>query len=255
MMVAGVSLTHQPGEGMPLMLLHGVGSDALSWATALPPGRAAYAWNAPGYGESEPLPNDNPTPADYAARLLAVLDALGLERVALVGHSLGALFAGAFAAQHPERVAALAFFSPALGYGVAPGALLPAGVRARIDDLTSLGPAAFAEKRASRLLFRPEGAALAGVRRGMAAVNPAGYAQAVRALGAGDLLADAARITLPALVAIGAEDIVTPPDNARRLHAALPSPGALTLLPACGHAMAQEAPAATAALLKALADG
>lgn len=255
MMAAGVFLTHQPGAGIPLMLLHGVGSDALSWAAAIPPGRAAYAWNAPGYGASQALPNPSPTPADYAVRLLAVLDALGLARVALVGHSLGALFAGAFAARHPERLAALAFLSPALGYRVPPGAAMPPGVQARIDDLSALGPEAFAEKRAARLLFRPEGAALAGVRRGMAAVNPAGYAQAVRALGAGDLLADAARIDLPALVATGAEDVVTPPDNARALHAALPAPGALTMLPACGHAMAQEAPAAAMALLKGLADG
>lgn len=255
MMVAGVSLTHQPGEGVPLMLLHGVGSDALSWAAAIPAGRAAYAWNAPGYGASEALPDPSPMPADYAARLLAVLDALGLARVALVGHSLGALFAGAFAARHPERLAALAFLSPALGYRVPPGAALPPGVQARIDDLTTLGPAAFAEKRAARLLFRPEGAALESVRRGMAAVNPGGYAQAVRALGAGDLLADATKIRLPALVATGAEDVVTPPENARALHAALPAPGPLTIIPGCGHATAQEAPAATMALLKGLADG
>lgn len=253
MMAAGVRLLHQPGQGVPLFLLHGVGSDAMSWAAALPPGREVYAWNAPGYADSEALEAPAPTPADYAARLLAVLDALRLPRVVLVGHSLGALFAGAFAAAHPGRLAGLGFLSPALGYRVAPGAALPANVQARIDDLDALGPAAFAEKRAARLLFRPEGAALQSVRRGMAAVNPAGYAQAVRALGAGNLLADAARIALPAHVAIGAEDLVTPPDNARALHAALPSPGPLTLIPACGHAMAQECPAATAALLAGIA--
>ena len=127
------------------------------------------------------------------------------------------------------------------------GAPLPEGVQARIDDLDALGPAAFAEKRAARLLFRPD--AVAGVRRAMAAVNPAGYAQAVRALGAGDLLADAARIDLPALVAIGAQDVVTLPDNAHALHAALPHPGRLVLIPECGHAMAQESPDAVAGLL------
>lgn len=248
MMAAGVSLLHRPGAGVPLFLLHGIGSDALSWERAFPAGRAIYAWNAPGYGDSAPLPGLAPSPADYAARLLDVLDALRLERVALVGHSLGALFAGAFAARHPERLASVAFFSPALGYRVPAGTALPANVQARIDDLEALGPAAFAEKRAARLLFRPD--AIAGVRRGMAAVKLAGYAQAVRALGAGDLLADAARIDLPALVAIGAEDVVTPPGNARALHAALPHPGRLVLIPECGHAVSQEAPAAAAELLR-----
>lgn len=247
MMVAGVSLLHRPGEGVPLFLLHGVGSDARSWEPAFPDGRDVYAWNAPGYGDSTPLPDFAPRPADYATRLLDVLDALRLERIALVGHSLGALFAGAFAARHPERVGSLGLFSPALGYRVPAGAPLPEGVQARIDDLEALGPEAFAEKRAARLLFRQDG--VAGVRRAMAAVNPAGYAQAVRALGAGDLLSDAARIELPALVAIGAQDVVTLPDNAHELHAALPHPGPLVLIPDCGHAVAQEAPVAVAGLL------
>lgn len=83
----------------------------------------------------------------------------------------------------------------------------------------------------------------------MAAVNPAGYAQAVHALGAGDLLADAARLPMPVLVATGLEDVVTPPDNARRLHAALPAPIRFAELPAAGHAMPQEFPAEIAALL------
>ena len=253
MRAAGVTLLHQPGEGIPLFLLHGVGSDAMSWAAALPPGREVYAWNAPGYADSEPLEAGAPTPADYAARLLEVLDELHLTRVVLVGHSLGALFAGSFAAAHPGRLAGLGFLSPALGYRVPAGAALPANMQARIDDLNALGPEEFAKKRAARLLFRPEGAALQGVRRGMAAVNPAGYSQAVRALAAGDLLADAARIALPAHVAIGAQDVVTPPDNAHALHAALPAPGPLILIPACGHAMAQECPGATAALLASMA--
>lgn len=45
----------------------------------------------------------------------------------------------------------------------------------------------------------------------MAAVRPAGYAQAVRALGSGNLLADAPHIRAPTLVAVGAKDVVTSP--------------------------------------------
>jgi pimeloyl-ACP methyl ester carboxylesterase len=96
-------------------------------------------------------------------------------------------------------------------------------------------------------VHRPE--ALAGVQRAMALVKPEGYAQAVRALGAGDLLADAARLVHPALVACGDKDVVTPPDNARSLHAALPAGSTLHLIPEAGHAMPQEAPDALAPLL------
>jgi pimeloyl-ACP methyl ester carboxylesterase len=251
--VAGTALLHRQGDGPALVLLHGIGSNAESWLPvieALPAALNVLAWWAPGYGGSTPLVPEQPTPEDYALRLADVLDSLRLDNVALAGHSLGALFAGRFAASRPGRVAALALLSPALGYRVAPDAPLPPQVQARIDDLEALGPGAFAAQRAARLLHdsdaKPE--VLDAVRRAMAAVNPAGYAQAVRALGAGDLLADAARLP-PALVACGEHDAVTPPDTARALHAALPPGSALHLVPGAGHALPQERPAAVAALL------
>jgi len=256
---AGLSLLERPGEaGRPaLLLLHGIGSHAESWRAlmqALPGPHRAIAWDAPGYGGSTPVPEPAARPEHYAAALRNLLDALGLERVILAGHSLGCLFAARFAATWPERVAGLALLSPALGYAVPPGAPLPAGVQARIDDLRQLGPEAFAEKRAARLLHQPERkpAVLEGVRRAMAAVKPEGYAQAVHALGAGDLLADAALLRGPLLVAVGAEDVVTPPANARRLQAALPPGTPLHDMPEAGHALPQEAPGATAALLAGL---
>jgi pimeloyl-ACP methyl ester carboxylesterase len=248
--VAGTALLHRPGAGPTLVLLHGIGSDAETWLPligALPADWNLLAWWAPGYGASAPVAPEAPTPDDYAMRLADILTGLRLERVAVAGHSLGALFAARFAARWPDRVRALALLSPALGYRVPAGAALPPAVQARIDDLVALGPADFAAKRAARLVHRPE--ALAGVQRAMALVKPEGYAQAVRALGAGDLLADAARLVHPALVACGDKDVVTPPDNARSLHAALPAGSTLHLIPEAGHAMPQEAPDALAPLL------
>jgi pimeloyl-ACP methyl ester carboxylesterase len=255
---AGVAFLRRPGSSgpPPLILLHGVGSDAESWAATmrrLDPRIEAIAWDAPGYGGSEPLPTAAPSPRDYAERLTVWLDALGLNRVVLAGHSLGALFAASFAAANP-RVLALALLSPASGYGVKAGEALPEAVQARIDDLDALGPEAFAAKRGARLVYRPETRpeALAGVRRAMAAVRPTGYAQAVRALGAGDIIADARRIEAPALVAVGAEDVVTPPPGARAVHAALPHARPLREIPEAGHALPQEAPAIVAQLLEDL---
>ena len=246
------------GGASPLVLLHGIGSNARSWERLLgllDPGATAIAWDAPGYGGSEALAPAAPTPADYADALERLLDTLGLDRVRLVGHSLGCLFAARFAATRADRVARLALLSPALGYGVAPGAALPPAVQARIDELERLGPEAFAATRAARLVYRPEERpeVLAAVRGAMGAVRPEGYAQAVRALGAGDLLADAARIAVPTAVAVGREDVVTPPANAHRLHAALARPETLLEVPEAGHALPQERPEAVAALLTEMA--
>lgn len=255
--IEGTVLLRRPGSGAKLVLLHGIGSDAETWAPMmqlLDPALDVLAWDAPGYGASVPVLAVHPGPSDYAARLRGALDGLGWQRVVLAGHSLGCLFAARFALENPERVAALALLSPALGYGVAPGAPLPANVQARIDDLTALGPREFAAKRAARLVFRPgeNPAVLAGVQRAMGAVNPAGYAQAVRALGAGTLLADAALLALPALVSVGAEDVVAPPANAREVHAALQRPLPFELVPEAGHALPQEKPALVAGLLERL---
>ena len=95
--------------------------------------------------------------------------------IALAGHSLGALFAASFARYHPDRVSALALISPALGYGVAPGAALPDGVQSRIDEICELGPAAFAKKRAARLVGDPQARPeiVAAVQEAMGSVNPA----------------------------------------------------------------------------------
>jgi pimeloyl-ACP methyl ester carboxylesterase len=256
---AGIRFLRRAGQanGATVVLLHGIGSNAASYEpliAALPAFCDVIAWNAPGYGGSQPVAAKQPSPADYADALQALTRALDLPPFVLVGHSLGCLFAARFAANYPDRVRALALLSPALGYRVAPGNTLPAGVQARIDDIVALGPADFAARRAARLIHTPDRKpqVLASVRAAMAAVDTAGYTQAVYALGAGDLIADATRIEAPVAVAVGAEDVVTPPENARTLHAALRHPAGLHEIPGAGHALPQEDPAAVAELLVAL---
>src|SRR6185312_16592004 len=77
-----------------LVLLHGVSSLAASWGpqfVSLPSrGYRVIAWDAPGYGGSDPLPQAEPAPSDYAEALRGFVDAIGLKRFFLLGHSLGA---------------------------------------------------------------------------------------------------------------------------------------------------------------------
>jgi pimeloyl-ACP methyl ester carboxylesterase len=253
---AGVDFLRRPGSASatPLVLLHGIGSNAESFAAlmaAMPSGMDVIAWDAPGYGQSARPAPASPAPRDYASRLAALLDALEVKNVVLAGHSLGSLFAGSFAVHFPQRVRALALMSPALGYKVAAGDTLPPSVQARIDEIETLGPAAFAAKRASRLVGDPQAnpGVVAAVEKAMAAVNPPGYAQAVRALGAGDLLSDAATIEAPTLVAVGTKDVVTPPENAQKLYGALRNPAGFHAVAGAGHALPQEQPETAARIL------
>ncbi len=252
----GVAFLRRAGDAQAptLVLLHGIGSNAVSFsalAAAVPAAINVIAWDAPGYGASAPLAVAMPTPRHYADALAKFLDAVRARRIALAGHSLGALFAASFAARYPDRVGALALISPALGYGIEPGGTLPAGVQSRIDEINELGPAAFAKKRAVRLVGDPKARpqVVAAVERAMAAVHPRGYIQAVHALGAGRLLSDAKSIGVPAMVAVGALDQIAPPANASAVHAVLPRPAGLHQIANAGHALPQEEPRLLAGLL------
>jgi pimeloyl-ACP methyl ester carboxylesterase len=251
--IKGIDFLRREGHAgaAPALFLHGIGSNASSFAplmAALPPTIEAVAWDAPGYGGSDQIGLASPAPRDYAEAAAAFLAAMDMPRVVLVGHSLGALFAGSLAANMPEHVAALVLVSPALGYRLRAQSPLPPQLKARIDELNALGPRTFAAKRARRLVSNPQSApeVAAAVENAMAAVNPAGYAKAVSALGTGDLLADAERVAAPALVIVGTADVVTPPGNAHAVQHVLKRADMLQEIAGGGHALPQEQPRAVA---------
>jgi len=94
---------------LPVILVHGFGGDHRNWMfnqQALAADRDAYAVDLPGHGGSGKTVGDGSLCA-IAGQLSAFLDALGLGRVHLVGHSLGAAVAATLALDQPQRVASL----------------------------------------------------------------------------------------------------------------------------------------------------
>lgn len=109
----------EAGQGQHLVLLHGISSGSGSWVKqlqALSHHFHVVAWDAPGYGQSDHLSTLQPNAEDYANRLKAMLDSLGIQKAILVGHSLGAMQAAAFNALYPEAVQALVLANVAQGY-------------------------------------------------------------------------------------------------------------------------------------------
>jgi pimeloyl-ACP methyl ester carboxylesterase len=221
--VATVSY-REAGAGDPLLLLHGISSSSASWIPVFEamPNYHLVAWDAPGYGESDALTDERPSAAQYAERLAEFADALGLRRFALVGHSLGALIAAAFAASRPGRVSALILSNPGAGYRAATEQARRDMVDGRLGLLRRLGPAGIAEQRAAHLLSPHASAeAIEWVRTSMRIIRPAAYVQAVHMLAGGHTAADARNYNGPVLVLAGSADFVTPPDQCRALAAEL----------------------------------
>ena len=97
------------GDAVPILFLHGVGSDKSVWAPQLAHfggRRRAVAFDYPGYGESDPA-DTGTTRDDFAAAILGAMDTLGIERAHVCGLSLGGVIAIAMYAAAPERCVSL----------------------------------------------------------------------------------------------------------------------------------------------------
>lgn len=109
------SLEAGTGPGVPVVLLHGLGADLGGWMftqPALAVGRRTIALDLPGHGGSDKDvgPGD---PARFITVIEDALDRLGLDRVHLVGHSMGGAIAAGLTLRRPDRVAGLTLIAPA----------------------------------------------------------------------------------------------------------------------------------------------
>ncbi|MGQ3032231.1 MAG: alpha/beta fold hydrolase, partial [Ferrovibrionaceae bacterium] len=94
------------GAGTPVLFIHGVGMNAAIWQPQIERMTDRFdvvAIDMLGHGQS-PLPPQHPELADYADQAVRLLDHLGLDKVFVVGHSMGALVAQELALRAPGRV-------------------------------------------------------------------------------------------------------------------------------------------------------
>ena len=109
------------GSGQPVVLLHGAMAAGITWYPVIGPLAAHFRVIAPdivGYGQSD-KPSGRYDRPYYCAWLAAFLDALGVEKAHVVGHSQGGAIALQFALDHPARVDRLVLVDSAgLSYAV-----------------------------------------------------------------------------------------------------------------------------------------
>jgi 3-oxoadipate enol-lactonase len=234
-----VGCTIRGAGGVPLLFLHGVGSNRSAWdgqVEQFGAGRQTIAIDMPGYGNSEGGSGD--PRSDFAAAALAVLDALEVPQAHVCGLSLGGVIALAMHARAPERIASLVLADTF--------ACHPEGraiYERSLAGAAELGMAGLAESRADALLAQPADPAVRkAVVDTMSGIDPAAYARAAEAVWLADQRQETAAVRCPTLILYGSEDRITPPDLSEELKQLIPHAG-LVEITGAGHLPNLEQPA------------
>jgi pimeloyl-ACP methyl ester carboxylesterase len=116
---AGSLSTMDAGGGEPVVLIHGLGATKASFLptiAALAPGYRTLAVDLPGFGDSDKPLNGSYDAPFFARSIVALLDALGLERAHVIGNSMGGRVAIELGLEFPERVRRLVLLAPSLAW-------------------------------------------------------------------------------------------------------------------------------------------
>jgi len=230
------------GSGPPVLLLHGIGGAADSFAPQIPvfaARHAVLAWDAPGYARSAD-PDGPPGMSGYAALAAALLAGLGPAHV--VGVSWGGVIATRLALEFPGSVRSLVLADSTRGSGRT--AATRAGMLARPAALERDGATTFAAQRAPKLLSPSAPADL--VRRVTdtmaASIRLPGYGYAAASMAETAHDRALALVAVPTLVVCGRQDTVTGVPESAVIAAAVPG-ARFHVIENAGHLANAEQPA------------
>lgn len=248
---------YEGGNGPTLVLLHGFAADKTVWLPLAEQLTAHFHLvipDLPGWGESSRNAGASYGVQAQAQRLHAFLAALNLQRVVLVGHSMGGAIAGVYAAEHPQDVAALA--------------LLDAyGLKSRLNDfdrdvLAGKDPFVYDDRAgyeaSMKLAFLQPPAVPGRIEDVFVARNRADRAFIERTLAELrqpanylSLQNDLGRLTMPVLGLWCREDRIVDPSALDSLRDGLTQAASISssLLSGCNHMPMMEKPEATAQVL------
>jgi 3-oxoadipate enol-lactonase len=220
----GLAYERPGGDGAPVVFVHGLGGRRDAWSEVMTAVAAAgfdpIAVDMRGAGDSDKPPGPYSV-QQWSADLIAFLEALGIPRAVLVGHSVGCMVSEQAALALQDRCAALAMLGGALAWAEAFQSVLSerAGL-ARAGRMREIAEAVAATGLTDRA--RDENPELVERFVAMFAANdPDGYAESALATARGGML-EPERVLCHALAFAGAEDAVTPPTAAKEIAAAMP---------------------------------
>ena len=237
------------GKGAPLVLLHGYPLDHHVWDDIVPILEDTFDVILPdlrGFGGSRKV--DTPTMDDYAADISGLLDQLGIQKAAIVGHSMGGYVALAFARLYPERVSGLGLVSSQV---LADPPDRKEGRYKSAAEVSEKGIKGVVETMAPK--FTSDERLQAIARETMERQQPAAYIGALKAMAErADFTPLLSSFKFPVVIVHGKADALIPVDRAREVKSAIPQ-AHLVELESAGHIPMLEEKEETAKALKLLA--
>ncbi len=251
--VGGISyLEAGAPEAVPIVFLHGIGGAARMFRAQLDYFGAEYramAWDMPGYGGSAPLPLV--TVDALAAALGGFVDALGLDRPVLVGHSLGGMVLQRLLSRAPHKARAVVLAQTSAAFGSRDPAWKAEFLSSRLGPLDAgQSMATLAEAMVADMVgTRPDPAGVALARDCVAHTPDSTYRDSVLALRGFDCRSALGQIAVPTLVLAGALDMAAPAPGMERMAARIPG-ARYVMLEGAGHLAHLEQPEAFNAALR-----
>jgi pimeloyl-ACP methyl ester carboxylesterase len=229
------------GEGPVLVLLHGYTDSFRSFELVLPVfprGFHVYALDQRGHGDSS-RPESGYSQSGFASDVVAFLDAKGIRRAILVGHSMGSFIAQQVALEHPGRVEGLVLIGSAPTVAGNPVAL---ELKSYVDTLGDPVDAEFVREFQASTFFRPIPGSFLDTAVAESLKVPARvWKAALEGLIAEEHVARLKDIAVPTLVVGGDRDGFFPAAQQQALAQALPR-ATLALYEETGHAPHVELP-------------
>lgn len=223
--------------GPPVLLLHSIGTCLHVFdpqVAVLARNHRVIRMDLRGHGNSG-VTQGPYSMAMHAADAVALLDALHAERAHVIGLSIGGRIAMQMAADAPERVASLLLLDTAAEFPP------PEAWQERIDAVLAHGSGVLADVVMPRWVVDPSLPSSRGLRQMLERTDRHGYAGSAAALR--DARADEVlgKIACPTTIAVGDQDVATPPSIAEDLRTAIPG-SRLVVLEGAGHIPTLEKP-------------